>query len=46
MQYSQVVMLNFFRPREDQLPGRAQWPHISINTLDKVYRKKKKKMKK
>ena len=46
MQYSQVVMLNFFRPREDQLPGRAQWPHISINTLDKVYKKKKKKKKK
>lgn len=36
MQYSQVVMLNFFRPREDQLPGRAQWPHVSINTLEKV----------
>ena len=39
MQYSQVVMLDFFRPREDQLPGRAQWPHISINTLEKTYRK-------
>jgi hypothetical protein len=37
MQYSQVVMLDFFRPREDQLPGRAQWPHVSINTLEKVY---------
>lgn len=36
LQYSQVVMLNFFRPREDGLPGRAQWPHISINTLEKV----------
>ncbi len=36
MQYAQVVMLDFFRPRQDQLPGRAQWPHISINTLDKV----------
>jgi hypothetical protein len=36
MQYSQVVMLDFFRPREDELPGRAQWPHISINTLEKV----------
>ena len=32
----QVVMLDFFQPREDQLPGRATWPHISINTLDKV----------
>jgi hypothetical protein len=43
MHYSQVVMLNFFRPREDQLPGRAQWPHISINTLNKVYKRKKRK---
>lgn len=41
MQYSQVVMLNFFRPREDQLPGRATWPHISINTLEKTYKKRK-----
>ena len=37
MQYSQVVMLNFFRPREDELPGRATWPHVSINTLERVY---------
>lgn len=37
MQYSQVVMLNFFSPREDELPGRATWPHISINTLEKVF---------
>ncbi len=36
MQYSQVVMLDFFIPRADGLPGRAQWPHISINTLTKV----------
>jgi len=36
MQYSQVVMLDFFRPREDGLPSRAQWPHISINTLEKI----------
>ncbi len=36
LQYSQVVMLDFFRPREDGLPSRAQWPHISINTLEKV----------
>ncbi len=35
LQYAQVVMLNFFRPREDELPGRAQWPHISICTLEK-----------
>jgi hypothetical protein len=35
MQYVQVVMLNFFAPREDGFPGRATWPHISINTLEK-----------
>lgn len=35
LQYSQVVMLSFFRPREDELPGSAVWPHISINTLEK-----------
>ena len=37
LQYSQVVMLDFFRPRQDEFSGRAQWPHVSINTLDKVY---------
>jgi hypothetical protein len=36
LQYSQVVMLNFFRPREDEFPGRAVWPHISIATLEKM----------
>ncbi|MCA9472628.1 MAG: heme-binding protein [Nitrospirales bacterium] len=36
LQYSQVVMLDFFRPREDGHPDRARWPHISINTLEKV----------
>jgi hypothetical protein len=36
LQYSQVVMLHFFRPREDELPERAVWPHISIATLDKM----------
>lgn len=36
LQYSQVVMLNFFRPREDELPERAAWPHISIATLEKM----------
>lgn len=35
LQYSQVVMLQFFRPREDQFPGLAVWPHISIATLEK-----------
>lgn len=36
LQYSQVVMLHFFRPREDEFPGRAVWPHISICTLTKT----------
>ncbi|HEX8212465.1 MAG TPA: heme-binding protein [Longimicrobium sp.] len=36
LQYSQVVMLHFFRPREDELPGRVSWPHISIATLEKM----------
>lgn len=34
LQYSQVVMLDFFLPREDGLPGKARWPHISIATLE------------
>jgi hypothetical protein len=36
LQYSQVVMLHFFNPREDEFPGRFVWPHISIATLEKV----------
>jgi hypothetical protein len=35
LQYQQVVMMEF-RPRGDRLPGRIQWPHVSINTLEKV----------
>ena len=35
LQYSQVVMLHFFQPRQDEFPGRAVWPHISIATLEK-----------
>ena len=35
MQYSQVVMLDFFDPRPDGLPGRIAWPHVSIATLVK-----------
>ncbi len=35
MQYVQVVMLDFFAPREDGMPGRIQWPHVSIATLVK-----------
>ena len=35
LQYLQIVMLDFF-PRRDGLPGRIGWPHVSINTLEKV----------
>ena len=35
LQYSQVVILDFF-DRRDGLPGLIQWPHVSINTLEKV----------
>ncbi len=35
LQYSQVAMLEFF-PRRDGLPGVISWPHVSINTLEKV----------
>jgi hypothetical protein len=33
--YSQVVILDFF-PRRDGFPGLIRWPHVSINTLEKV----------
>lgn len=35
LQYSQTVLLDFF-PRADGKPGLIRWPHISINTLEKV----------
>ena len=35
MQYLQDVSLDFF-PRTDGQPGLIRWPHISINTLEKV----------
>ena len=35
LQYSQIVMLDFF-PRRDGLPGLIAWPHVSINTLEKI----------
>lgn len=35
LQYSQVVFLDFF-PRRDGQPGLIRWPHVSINTLEKV----------
>ena len=36
LQYLQVVMLDFFFPRRDGMPGAVRWPHISINTMEKV----------
>ncbi|MBY3258456.1 hypothetical protein HFO09_29250 [Rhizobium laguerreae] len=36
LQYSQIVMLHFFNPREDEFPERAVWPHIRIATLEKM----------
>jgi len=35
LQYAQVVLLDFLA-REDGLPGIIRWPHVSINTLEKV----------
>ena len=35
LQYSQVVILEFF-PRFDGSPGRVHWPHVSINTMEKI----------
>lgn len=35
LQYSQVVILDFF-PRRDGHPGLIGWPHVSINTLDRI----------
>lgn len=35
LQYSQVVFLDFF-PTRDGSPGMIRWPHISINTLQKL----------
>lgn len=35
LQYLQVVILEF-APRRDGTPGLIHWPHISINTLEKV----------
>ncbi|WP_218919045.1 heme-binding protein [Thiomonas intermedia] len=36
LQYLQEVALDFL-PRTDGTPGLIRWPHISINTLDKVW---------
>ena len=35
LQYAQVVQLDFL-PRFDGGPGRIKWPHVSINTMEKV----------
>lgn len=35
LQYTQTVFLDFF-PRTDGVPGLIRWPHISINTMEKV----------
>lgn len=35
LQYSQVIFLDFFS-RRDGMPGLIRWPHVSINTLEKV----------
>jgi len=35
LQYAQIVMLDFIN-RPDGHPGRASWPHVSINTMERV----------
>lgn len=35
LQYAQIVMLDFFK-RGDGQPGLIKWPHVSINTMEKV----------
>ena len=39
LQYLQIVILDFL-PREDGHPGLVRWPHVSINTLEKVVKGK------
>ena len=34
-EYAQIVELDFF-PRFDGGPGRIKWPHVSINTMEKL----------
>lgn len=36
LQYLQVITLDFFAPRGNGHAGSAVWPHVSINTLEKV----------
>jgi hypothetical protein len=35
LQYAQNVILDFIN-RPDGHPGRARWPHVSINTMERV----------
>lgn len=35
LQYSQTIFLDFF-DRKDGKPGLIHWPHVSINTLEKI----------
>lgn len=35
MMYHQVVMLEFFE-RKDGVPGLIKWPHVSINTMERI----------
>jgi hypothetical protein len=35
MQYMQIVMLEFFGRRDGQ-PGLIKWPHVSINTMERL----------
>lgn len=35
MQYLQIVMLEFF-DRNDGVPGLIKWPHVSINTMERI----------
>ena len=35
LQYLQIVFLDFF-PRRDGMPGLIGWPHVSINTMERV----------
>ena len=35
LQYSQIVMLDFFKTHDGN-PGLISWPHVSINTMERV----------
>jgi hypothetical protein len=44
LQYLQVILLDFF-PRRDGQPGLIRWPHVSINTMEKMEEPSRKKAK-